>query len=67
MVPVVFFLVGVAMEKPSRCIMMFKCDLKGVVIASYIFKRHKSILFLQGLSIDKYDIFSLLAIIPLHE
>ena len=59
-----FFLVGVAAEKPSRCIMMFKCDLQGVAIASYILKRHKIILFLQGLSIDKYGMFRLLAIIP---
>ena len=59
-----FYLVGVATEKPSRCIMMFKCDLRGVVIASYILKRHKCILFLHGLSIDKYDMFRLLAIIP---
>ena len=58
------WLVGVATEKPSKCIMMFKCDLQGVVIASYILKQHKSILFLQDLSIDKYDMFRLLAIIP---
>ena len=58
-----FFLVGVAMEKPSICIMMFKCDSQVVVITSYILKQHKSILFLQDLSIDKYDMFRLVAII----
>ena len=57
-------MVPVGFKKPSTCIMMLKCDLQGVVIASYMLKRHKSILFLQGVSIDKYDVFRLLAIIP---